>query len=160
MSKEVFYLLGPKGDGCWSESSYSDVEVANIPWRCKHCRHLFDGTKQIDIKIDVTHKYLAKQRPYTFSVHFDIDIVYEPFIRTIPQQILDRDMFFGNVIGSDGKRVEDWLTCQCKYNLFRRGTKDIMTPAVCKYCGYLYYWAGGKWHLYPAPPEDADILQN
>jgi len=159
MKKELFYLLGCKGDGCESSFSYTGKEIASLSWRCRNCRFPLDDTKQIDIKIEEeAPKYLAKQRPLTFSAFFLQQLVWEPFIRAIPASILDRDMYFGDVIGPDGKRIEDWLTCRCRYELFRRGTKDVMLPTICKDCGYVRYWAGGKWHLYPTPPEDVDIF--
>ena len=159
MKKELFYLLGCKGDGC--DTSYTDEELANLPWRCNHCGFTLDGVKQIDIMLEdftAAPKYLAKQKPYTFHGILCADIIWEPFIRTVPQYILDRDMFFGNLIGPDKKRIESWLTCRCRYGLFLRGTKDVALT-ICKNCGYVRYWAHIKPYLYPAPPDDADIFQ-
>ena len=155
MKKEIFYLIGCKGDGC--ESPDREEQSGHL-WKCDHCCSPLDGTKQIDLEIDEPAKYIAKQKPLTFSFNYRIKLVWEPFIRVIPQHILDRDLFFGDLIGPDKKRIEGWLTCRCRYGLFLRGTKDIALT-VCKDCGYIRYWAHIKPYLYPTPPEDADIFQ-
>ena len=163
MKKEVFYLLGAKGDGCDSFPFYTKADKANLPWRCKNCSFPLDNAKQMDIRINESAQYMVKQRPYTFPRDFiTIKMIWEPFIRGIPAHILDRDMIFGNVIGSDGKRIEGWLTYHCRYQLFLRGTGKggtrVRKITVCKDCGFVRWFSLPKHFLYPAPPEDADIF--
>lgn len=168
MKKEIFYLLGPKGDGCetlpayGSEASYH-FPFVRLPWRCNNCGQPFDGTKGVDIKIDVTEKYLAKQRPLTFADCLHVDLIWEPFIRTVPTHILDRDIHFGNVLRPDGTHIEDWLTCRCRYDLQLRGTgkggTSVRKITICKDCGYVRWSSQSPFFLYPAPPDDADIFQ-
>ena len=148
-------------DEPYDGTRYTDID--SLPWRCKNCHSPLDGVQQIDIKIDETEKYLAKQRPLTFADCLLVDLIWEPFIRTVPAHILERDMQFGNVLRPDGTRIEGWLTCNYRYSLYLRATDytgtNTLRITVCKDCGYVRWSSPGKWFLYPAPPEDADIFQ-
>ena len=167
MKKEVFYFLGAKGNGCETLSAYGNeasyrFPFVRLPWRCNSCGQPFEGTQEVDIKIDEPEKYLIKQRPLTFANCLLIDMVWEPFVRSIPPHILERDMFFGNALRPDGTRIENWLTCNFRYYLYLRSTEYTGTHplhiTVCKDCGYVRWSSPGKWFIYPAPPEDADIF--
>ena len=167
MKSEVFYLLSPKGNGCETLPAYGDeasyrFPFVRLPWRCNGCGKPFEGTKGFDIKIDATEKYLTKQRPLTFADCLLVDLIWEPFIRSIPSHILDSDMFFGNVLRPDGTRIEEWLTCNFRYHLFLRATEYTGTRplhiTICKDCGYVRWNSPGKWFLYPAPPDDTNIF--
>jgi len=163
MKKEEFYLLTGKGDGC--HPPHTGERIPHFTRRCKNCGKPLDGMKQIDSMISEAYmKYLPKQKPLTFIWgNFGMNLVWEPFIRTVPAHILDRDMYFGDVLGQNGKRIEGWLTYHCRYHLQMRGTgKGGTSPCkvtVCKDCGYVRWFAHSPRFLYPAPPEDAEIFQ-
>jgi len=159
--QEIVTMLTPEEESCYDWVRCTNV--ANLLWWCPNCHSPYDDARQIDIRIDESEHYLAKQKPLTFASYSPIKIVWEPFIRAIPSHILDRDMYFGDVIGPDGKRIEGWLTYRCRYYLQFRGTgKGGTSPCkvtVCKDCGYVRWFAHSPHFIYPAPPEDADIFQ-
>lgn len=158
MTNQIFYLMDDKWDGC--DYSYTREELDNMVWLCKNCGFPLDDVKQIDVMIEQDAKFLAKQKPLTFCDTAWGNMVWEPFIRGIPKPILDRDVYFGKVIGPDTKPIDEWLTYRCRYKLYRRGKsgKDARVT-VCKECGIVRSGAHAKLFLYPEPPGDADIFQ-
>ncbi len=162
MKNDEFYLVKTKLGSC--DVSNEGRENFIRTQCCPECQYIRKGVTVVNgIQLESRSDELDK--PLELGVK--TGLVWNEFLAPIPKEIVKRDLWLGSVIGPDGNPMDDWSTFRGRYKLYVRGTKGIINSRgtreiethPCGTCGFVHYFAMGKRHLYPRPPEDADIFQ-
>lgn len=162
MKNDEFYLVRTKiGGNC--DISYEEKARVIRTMCCPECWHPRKGLTAINgIQLETRSDELDK--PLELGM---VGVVWNEFLASIPKEIVERDLWLGSLLGPDGKPLEGWSTFNGRYKLYVRGTRGAINSRgtteiethPCGTCGLVRYFAMGKYHLYPKPPEDADIFQ-
>ncbi|MDD3471102.1 MAG: hypothetical protein PHE53_14165 [Thermoguttaceae bacterium] len=162
MKNDEFYLVKTKLGDC--EVSHEERERFIQTRCCPECHYIRKGVTAVNgIQLESRSDELDK--PLELGVK--TGMVWNEFLAPIPKEIVERDLWLGSLLGPDGKPLEGWSTFNGRYKLYVRGTRGIINSRgtteiethPCGTCGLVRYFAMGKYHLYPKPPEDADIFQ-
>jgi hypothetical protein len=72
-------------------------------------------------------------------------------------QVVERDLSLGAVYGPDGTALPHLATFIGRHRVIVRGSENVKSRR-CEQCGRVAYYASGKRYLFPAPRDDADLL--
>lgn len=98
-------------------------------------------------------------KPLDTAVNRFPGLILRSLLETFDRSAVEQDLYLGNVFGPDNELLEQWATYHGRRRLIVRGTQDVACR-VCEVCQQTLYYASGKRHLFPTPPEDTQIFES
>jgi hypothetical protein len=137
-------------------SLVKDLRRSRRPiWYCTGCGVPKDIGAPIDVQIQEPRVF---DPPLNF-IHGGPAVARCELLNSIEREIIERDLWIGQLYGPNGQEINDWRTFKGKVRLILRGSKSP-TYRNCTECGRLLYSAMGGSYLYPAPPPGVRVFES
>jgi hypothetical protein len=131
-------------------------EQAKQTWLCPGCYSPKPGVGIVNIKVDDDK---PDDRMMTMVFGIFVPIVEWRFLNYLPQDLIKREFWIGQVLGPNDKPMENWITARCRSQIIIRGVSHAGMRR-CTECGRTVYFGGGNRYLSPAPPAGHDIHES
>jgi len=88
-----------------------------------------------------------------------VGVIHRDLLNQIGEENVNRYLIVGNLVGSRGRLIHDWVTFRGRYQVIVRGTKEASWRR-CSECLRVLYFSLDPTYLYPMPPADIDIFES
>jgi hypothetical protein len=149
----MYYHIYPASKSPCSLSTSTDSML--LDWKCRTCGDPKPTVQHVNIRI-------AENKPHAKILNFiqgGTIIINKGILRPIPENIISRDLYLGNLIMEDGLVNNEWATLRGRKKLIVRGTNDVACR-ICEECKQVFYYSSDSRYLYPAPDDNIDIYES
>jgi hypothetical protein len=127
---------------------------AQHSWLCSQCLSPRESWETVDFEIQES---APDDPPLNFVNGCGLGVVRRDFLEELGLQVVQRDLYLGNLRGPNGALIENWMTFRGKQRVIIRGSTNVSFRR-CTECSRIVYFAMGKRYLFPSPSENADIF--
>ena len=147
-----YYISSLTQSPCHLE--WDSLPEARRTWLCPGGEHPRPGVKAVDVWLQDRS---PRDKPFNFVWNGGVGLVHRELLDLIGAEIVERDLYLGQIVGDGGRKVTDWVTFRGRRGLLLRGDQEA-EDRVCETCGACLYRAQGKRWLHGPIPEDATIF--
>ncbi len=153
MSDKPFYfqLSSTTTNPCTMAKSFREEA-----WKTRLCMGCGNPREQgvIDVAIQEDE---PDNTPLNILSGCTIGIARKEFLFAFGQDIIHQHLYLGQVVGSDERPLESWVTFVGRHRIIVRGSKNAVVRR-CAECGRNVYFAMGELYLCPEPPPGIAIF--
>jgi len=129
-------------------------ERALKSWLCAECGSVKPFAGPVEVQVEGA---VPRRQPISSAGEATVILVRWDFLRDLGIEVVERDLLIGKVFDERGDIMSEWASCIGRQKVIVRGSEHV-AHRQCGECGRNLYFAMGDPYLFPAPPEDVDIL--